>query len=151
MSGSVGSRWRKGRCVVVSVLKPVINSRPLYAKKTSPLRHCVRVPTGCQPNVLSRVIKLCLVTGPSAISRFIIAIVVDAIQRSAVGRSPANIGYERSEGMSPCFIDRYSSTAVILKLLVTRVRASLFYLSPNVIFRLTSRSVHLDKLYQGAR
>lgn len=69
---------------------------------------------------------------PFAISRLIVAIVIDALN-GQTQRAAAHI-FKKQLVVVPSFANRYSSASIIMKASVSRILASLDHRAPNVIF-----------------
>jgi len=72
---------------------------------------------------------------PAAITGFIVAVVVDSIERKFSVWARSHVPEERGEVALPFFAHRYSTTAIIFKSRILRVEASRFCMLPRYVFR----------------
>lgn len=87
------------------------------------------------PNGVALIRALNGICRPSHISRLIVAVRVNAVNRVLGGRARPNISQELREGGDPCWMHLHASRAVVSKGSVIRIRASSFHSQPNAIFR----------------
>jgi hypothetical protein len=81
-----------------------------------------------------RVSRLLGGSGPSAIRRFVVAVVVDAIQRVSLGWSASHIGKERFKGIAPTVTDRNAAPAVSFVVIMFRVVTAGLHALPDFVF-----------------
>jgi hypothetical protein len=72
---------------------------------------------------------------PAAVRRFVIAVVVNAIQCMSLRWSRSHVGNEVSHRLAPAFANRYPAPAIVLVCLVLGVVASLDHCNPGVVDR----------------
>jgi len=89
----------------------------------------------------SLIVELLGICGPSHVSGFIIAVVVNAIECEIRMRTFTNIFKEMLKRLQPPVTDRNSSSAVIGKRWISRIGAALFQMVPAGIFRRVRRAV----------
>lgn len=92
------------------------------------------------------IVGLLLARGPSAISRFVIAIIVDAINRVKRGWPFANISGKYLKTVIPSLADTDPSTTVSRIAFVIFALASIFHASPNQIETRTGFAVTLTRI-----
>lgn len=80
-------------------------------------------------------------SGPANVARFVVAVVIDTLQRHVSRRAEPHICDERLEAIGPPSADGDSSSAVVDVGLVLRVRASLFHHPPHLMFGLTAHAM----------
>lgn len=85
-------------------------------------------------NPQTSIVRLRVTTGPPAIIRRVIAIVVDTVQRQA-WRASSHIGIERREVVLPPRTDTNTSASIVLIGGVFRVLASTAHETPTVVLR----------------
>lgn len=87
--------------------------------------------------VASDTTVVCLFFGgrPAHVSGFVMAVVVDAIQRMIRGWSWAHIGQKGGEVLRPLATDADPPCAVALPRRVPRIATSLFHATPSPVFR----------------
>lgn len=107
------------------------NSRTANAADTPPLWGSFGLAANCQPAVVALVVSLLKLSSPSAIARFVVAVVIDALDFVA-RRRIAHICIERGEG-SPAFTDCNAASAIVFVRLRVRVIASISHPRPNNI------------------
>lgn len=113
----------------------VINARAQEFSRNSyfprPLGNGQRFAIPRQESVLARVVVLLFQRFPSAIRKFVVAVVVDA-PKAVTGRwAKTHVANEGGEGLSPAFAHRDSATAVIAVSGRVFVEASLFSILPG--------------------
>lgn len=77
---------------------------------------------------------------PSAIARFVIAIVVDSLNRQLTWSTP-HVSEERSEAVAPAIADLNSARSIVTKLRAFRVVAALNHRVPHMIFNSRTQSM----------
>jgi hypothetical protein len=102
------------------------------------------------PAIPSLIQGLLFRSGPSAVLRFVVAVVVDTIYGMFAGGFRPHIGIKRREIIQPALADRNASPSVEMEFRIARIEASALHLSPSGIFwralRLAMRSVHRSYL-----
>jgi hypothetical protein len=73
--------------------------------------------------------------GPLAVSRLVVAVVVDALNAVQNAWPAAHVGKERSEGYFPTFANPDSPTSIQLPLRIVRVAASVQHVCPDLKLR----------------
>jgi len=82
---------------------------------------------------LPRISSLLNTSCPSAIARFVVAIIVDAIERIFGTRMVAHILNKISNRQSPAFTNRNAATSVIFPAFIIRIIAAAFHVLPSTI------------------
>lgn len=93
-------------------------------------------------------IDLLLFSGrPSAIGRFVMSVVVDALDGEAFW-TPTHVVYKRREALEPPIAYAYPTTAIVSVGGVLGVQASLLDIQPNAVVRMTGKivSFHLARI-----
>ena len=87
------------------------------------------------------VVVLLMARGPSAIGRFVVAVVVNAVNRVFGRRLETHIGMEVREGIKPSLTDGDASTTVVFVSGGGHSGASPDHVSPSSIFRRVSHAM----------
>lgn len=82
----------------------------------------------------SGIAPLLLPGGPPAISGFVVAIIVDAVNGMAAGRPTSHVAEERLEGLRPFVTDPNASSSVVREVPTLWIGASLLHGSPGTHF-----------------
>lgn len=77
------------------------------------------------------VVPLLCVGSPSAVGRFVVPAWVNTVNRVFRCGPVAHVGKERLEGLTPTVTDTHATSAVIVKLIVSRVMAAVFHHRPD--------------------
>lgn len=117
----------------VETAKSVPKRALLYSEDCGPLSEMVGLPAERYALVRSRVLRLLRARYPAAIRGLVIAVWVYAVKRVIPRRSLAHIVAEALE-TRPALADCYSSAAVIVKGVMSRIQAALPHVNPAAIY-----------------
>jgi len=103
----------------------------------------------CFENICSGVKRLLAFCSPSAISRFVRAIVINPVNRHA-GRPITHVGIKGFERIAPFIANVNASASVVLPIWSIRIGASLDHVSPSVVHGLKPFISHKNSIGCGA-
>lgn len=112
-----------------------------------PFGYCVRLTSIRVFDVLSSVIGLLARRGPAAIARFVVAFIVNSIQRMQ-RRTWPHVGVELREVLAPSWMHRNAASAITRIFGVVRVVTTRFSAFPLTMFACACapmRQMHLDQ------
>ena len=110
---SVGDWCGHGTLNAPSALEAVAHNMFHTAKPCRPFSRCQALTVELQKHIPARVVALLSMRGPTAIARLIVAVVIDAINRVALGRPNAHVGDEVFEAVAPSVAYDDASTTVV--------------------------------------
>ena len=114
-----------------------------------PLRHVQGQAVMGQPTIAPRVVALLLTAGPSAVSRLVVAVIVDAVNRVA-GRARPHVGEEILEARKPTVTDCDSARSVKGVVVISRIEASLPDVVVDPVFGRSGRAVSREQFTMKA-
>ena len=114
-SGFNASATWKGEClgIIPPSAHAIPETRATDARLAAPLGNCLSFPEIGKPPVGASVVRLFLLCCPSHVSRLVVAVVVDAVQRVRFSRGNSNIGKKCVKRVTPLVADRNSAFVVI--------------------------------------
>lgn len=124
-----------------ALLDPPQQQAGVKVQLARPLPQILRASVERDGAIYARVVRLCDAIRPSTVGRFVMAVVVDAIQRVFRSGTWPHIGVERGERVPPSFAHCNSATAVIMKSGIARITAALFHGRPDVVFRRNAQAM----------
>lgn len=140
------SNWSKeGAFTFPSLTKTVPYSININPKMFTKFRQATSDSTNRQDSIASRISGLFLSSGPSAITRFVISVVVNAIQGKP-GRCFSHVREKTSEIIPSC-TDRNSTSSITMKRIFLRIIAAFNHVSPHnhSFTRLIINTVSMNK------
>src|SRR3990167_1510710 len=103
------------------------------ADTSGPFRHGKRESVMREPDSATSVVRLFLCRGPTAVTRFVVAVVVDAVN-GMFGRWPwSNVSEERLERIQPALAHGNPTGAVIVVILAGWLQASITDAGPTPV------------------
>lgn len=111
-----------------------------HAEFLRPLTHALRAAVERQSAGIPSIAILNRPQRPSAITRFVVAVVINAVE-AVHGWASAHIFNERREALAPTFAHRNASGTVVRVRLIERPFAATFRMRPTRIFRRVAQSV----------
>ena len=118
-----------------SILNPVPQCSELDSSSQRPVCQAEGFSIMRQQNVAPLISSLFATRCPSAISGFVISIIVDAVNRMLEARSWTHIGYEILERIFPSGTHSDSTAAVSGEVERIRIKAPSLHQAPNAVFR----------------
>lgn len=112
----------------------------IKSSKSRPLAKMSSFSFVCNQAIGSLVSALLVLRSPSAVPRFIVAVVVDAVDRMFCGWSLPHVAYKVLKYQPP-FADRYAATAILGVVLCVWGITPLFHFAPRFISRSFTCSV----------
>lgn len=112
----------------------VAQSLIFYAEPFGPLPNGQRFTTVCVTRHAAAIQRLFYCRGPAHIARFIIAIIINALNTQSGARTMADVTKKDREVVAPFGADLNTTSAIILKLRVIRHVAAFFHRTPDCIF-----------------
>ena len=129
-------------------LNSTTNSAKWGMANFCPLSHAQCDAIKCYFNIRPLVIALLLLRSPSNIVRFIIAIIIYAINRMFRGRPFANMVIKCHEIIFPFIANSYASTTIIFKGFIVRIVTTLKNIAPYAIFRSMRHAMSVSILFK---
>lgn len=122
-------------------LNPSAKRTRFHAGSPRPFGHRERDAIACDPAALTTVPHLDILQRPADITRFVMAVIVDAIKRVLGGWARADVRDERFERVLPLVTHANAATAVNVEITHVRVSAPLFGVAPRHVFGRVCESV----------
>lgn len=135
---SLVQRLSQGPFIRPSQLKSLPQRPDVDAQDARPFRNGMRFAIKGKRPIRSFVVALLLSGAPSDVARFVVAVVVDAIQfmlRRWTGADLAQYVVAESFEIKPSRMNRNAASSVVLEPTMARIPASLFHAVPAVIQR----------------
>ena len=137
---------------IVAALQSKKQRGSLNARVATPFRQRQRLAVVCVSDVLLRIAGLLRRCSPSHVTGFIMAVIVDTVQRMRWRRLRPHVGKERLELVAPCFAYSDAASTVSRKVLIFGIKAAGAHRVPLRIFRRTThpvRAVHIASPFTG--
>lgn len=124
-----------------STLQPLQYSGVPYAKHFGPFAKVLSLSVQCQRVVTSLVVHLNEARRPLHIARFIAHVVIDPVKRVLRRWPRSDVFNEGRERCSPTLAHANTTAAVVVEILVSRIRATLVHVRPQSIFSRVAQSM----------
>lgn len=142
-------------CIDVITSSPLIyplkNGTWIFSAQASQVSSTHRSAVNDHPPVIATIVRLFCYRRPSTIGRFVVSVIVDAVNRVLQGWSRPHISHEVVESCitKPSIANCDASAAIIGILLIRCVSASTNHCSPNMKARLLSFAMRCKSLSES--
>lgn len=99
-----------------------------------------------QANGISSIVRLLCARRPSTVGRFVVAGIVDSIDRVRLRRTRAHVGKKGAEIVLPSVTDANAFLAVFPVVTIVRIAATVFYALPRRVFDALTAAVRQSPL-----
>ena len=126
-------------------LKPVVESANWNSEKVTPpvLMKCLPLPGNefVVREVLAAIVLLNLARCPTTVTRFVIPVIINAVNRVFRSWAPSHIFKEIEEGFIPPITESDTASAIVFEPRILRIGTPLAHSLPGVVLRLSTSAV----------